>query len=183
MILPQRKCQSDGKWMGGMEFEESFLEESCHTTAAQPTHHWGKCPFRPSQFTGLTAWLPQAGVRDPACLNVAGEKEQVGSSVRKGSFQRKVYHQGFEAKRHHNYPSMWTTCPRELFLWKCPQKEVESSEQGKPEKSLHALGCGESENSQPEMGWFPHIRETTGIRHPHDSVHHLCVCGGGGWVA
>ena len=38
-------------------------------------------------------------------------------------------------------------------------------------------------NSQPELGWFPHIRKTTGIRQPHDSVHRVCVCvcvGGGG---
>ena len=89
MILPQRECQSDGKWMGGMEFEESFLEESCHTTAAQPTHHWGKCPFRPSQFTGLTAWLPRAGVRDHWCLNVAGEKEQVGAACGRAGFRGK----------------------------------------------------------------------------------------------
>lgn len=73
-------------------------------------------------------------------------KGQVGSSVRKGQFWRKVYHPGFEAKRHHNYHSMWTTCPKRSFFVEAPPKEeVENSEQGKPERSLQYLGCGESE--------------------------------------
>ena len=164
-----------------MEFEESFLEESCHTTAAHSP--WREEP--PSIQVELHSSLRDSrrlGSGTPGVWMLLGRRDRWGAAWGRASFGGKSTIEVLKLKgitiilpcgQH-----AWET----LFCRSAPKRKWRAQSRVSQKGACMPWDVEKVKNSQPELGWFPHIRKTTGIRQPRDSVHRVCVCGGGrGW--
>ena len=135
-----------------------------------PTHHRGRCSFLPSQVTKPDLEPGTTGVWvSPEKTNSA---ELDGAAWGRAGFGSKSTTEFWKLKSIMIILPCGQHAPEKLFSRSPPWTAVGSSEQGKPERRLHAWRRAESEKQpQPELGWFPRVGKTTGMRYPGDSVH------------